>query len=133
MGSRKEYYRQYNAKRYTSPEARAKELQRMRDKYHTLVKFQRLARKMKLVNMLGGKCQRCGYSRCAAALDFHHRDRKEKSRTLSHLLAANVPANFKKAVIEARKCDLLCSNCHRELTYPEHEIRAAGKLIEVNF
>lgn len=32
----------------------------------------RLRLKKKLVEMRGGECQICGYSRCLIALDFHH-------------------------------------------------------------
>jgi hypothetical protein len=27
-----------------------------------------------LVEEAGGRCETCGYSRCIAALEFHHRD-----------------------------------------------------------
>jgi hypothetical protein len=59
----------------------------------------------------GGKCERCGYNKCQAALEFHHIDPAEKDPT-------NLRA-FKKERLfaEVDKCVLLCANCHRE----EHE------------
>ena len=56
------------------------------------------------------KCVRCPYDRSLAALDFHHRDPTQKSfavLTGTHTL--------EERIAEAKKCDLLCANCHREL------------------
>ena len=66
----------------------------------------------------GGRCIRCGYDRCMAALDFHHRDPSTKLFQLSlKLPQASVDSNSStagKIRSEIGKCDLLCSNCHRE-------------------
>ena len=65
---------------------------------------------------------RCGYAKNSAALEFHHREPASKSfhldlRSLSnrtwHVIAA-----------EARKCDLVCSNCHKEIHNPTSAIEA---------
>ena len=39
-----------------------------------------LRRSMKLqaIKMLGGKCSKCGYNKCVDALEFHHKNPKEK-------------------------------------------------------
>jgi len=58
----------------------------------------------------GGKCKVCGYSRCLKALEFHHSNPKEKDFDIS---SRNL--SFKQIATEAKKCTLLCSNCHREL------------------
>lgn len=116
------YYRTYNAKRYASPEARQAELERTKAKYHRLVKPARMARKIKLIQIMGGKCQKCGYAKSAAALDFDHINPSTKKRTLSHLLASQEPEAFEMAIEEAKQCQLLCSNCHREKTYPNCEL-----------
>jgi 5-methylcytosine-specific restriction endonuclease McrA len=113
--------------RYNTPEARAAELARGKEKYWRLTRDERRDRKRELIIRLGGECVRCGYNKSAAGLDFHHRDRKEKVRTVSSLLAANgCLANglnaFQEAIKEAAKCDLLCSNCHREETYPDYDL-----------
>ena len=120
---RKGYYKEYNKNRYTSPEARAEELERSREKYQTIIRGQRMDRKQQLVKEMGGCCQTCGYNKSAAALDFHHREPIDKSRTVSHLLAVQQPWGFEAAKEEAKKCDLICSNCHREKTYPGYELR----------
>lgn len=56
-------------------------------------------------------CVRCGYDRVASALDLHHRDpsRKLYDASALHLVSKN------KLLAEVKKCDVLCSNCHREL------------------
>jgi hypothetical protein len=65
-----------------------------------------------LVDEAGGACQLCGYDRCIAALEFHHRDPAEKSFSLSH---RGVARSLAKARAEAAKCILLCANCHAEV------------------
>ncbi len=68
--------------------------------------------KKELVNLLGGKCKICGYNKSAVALDFHHI--KEKDICMTTLLKNN---SKKKLLKEAKKCVLLCANCHRELHF----------------
>lgn len=65
-----------------------------------------------LVEDAGGRCAVCGYSRCIAALEFHHLVPAEKSFSLSH---RGVARSLEKARAEARKCALLCANCHAEV------------------
>lgn len=68
--------------------------------------------KATLVREAGGRCRLCGYERCQAALEFHHVDRADKSFALSH---EGVTRSLERARIEARKCVLLCANCHAEV------------------
>jgi transposase len=65
-----------------------------------------------LVAEAGGACVICGYSRCINALQFHHRDRKTKAFGLSE---RGIARSLDKARAEARKCVLLCANCHAEV------------------
>lgn len=64
-----------------------------------------------LIEAKGGKCERCGYNRCSAALEFHHRDPSQKRFALS---LPRMTAKWESILLEALKCDLLCANCHRE-------------------
>jgi hypothetical protein len=64
----------------------------------------------------GGKCSKCGYNRCSAALHFHHKRRRQ-----------GMWKTFKKGSVSLRELRahperfvLLCANCHIEL---EEEIR----------
>jgi transposase len=68
--------------------------------------------KRRLVDETGGACLICGYDRCVAALEFHHLDPATKSFALSR---EGVTRAFAEARAEARKCVLLCSNCHAEV------------------
>ncbi len=65
-----------------------------------------------LVAEAGGCCRLCGYSRCPAALEFHHLDPATKEFGLAQ---AGVARSLDRMRDEARKCVLLCSNCHAEV------------------
>jgi len=65
--------------------------------------------KAKLVEEAGGCCQICGYDRCLAAMQFHHRDPSKKSFALS---LRGVCRSIEQLRAEAKKCVLLCANCH---------------------
>ncbi len=73
----------------------------------------RRRRKMKriLVQEAGGACSRCGYSASMRALHFHHVNPAEKRIELN---AKGVALALDTLRAEARKCILLCSNCHAE-------------------
>jgi hypothetical protein len=65
-----------------------------------------------LVDEAGGRCQLCGYDRCVSALQFHHLDPTQKDFALSR---QGVTRSIAEARTEARKCALLCANCHAEV------------------
>ncbi len=72
-------------------------------------------RKIKAVNLLGGKCKLCGYKRNYASLDFHHLDPQDKEFDWSKLRLKKWDLILK----ELSKCILLCRNCHGELHNPQ--------------
>jgi transposase len=65
-----------------------------------------------LVSEAGGSCRLCGYSRSLAALHFHHLDPGGKSFGLGR---EGVTRSLAEMRAEARKCVLLCANCHAEV------------------
>lgn len=67
--------------------------------------------KKKLIELKGGKCQRCGYNKNMTALCFHHRNPSEKAFGISDSSHHTWEELFK----ESQKCDLLCLNCHAEI------------------
>lgn len=78
-----------------------------------LIKYQHDAaveKKRRMVKMLGGKCMRCRYNRCLAAMEFHHLDPSQKEIEPARLIKLSWP----KVVRELKKCCLLCSVCHKE-------------------
>jgi DNA-binding CsgD family transcriptional regulator len=78
---------------------------------------ERVARKRRevkdrLVREAGGRCMLCGYDLCLGALQFHHVDKKTKSFGVA---MKGHTMSFEKLFAEARKCILLCANCHSEV------------------
>ena len=74
----------------------------------------RQRRKQKCINYKGGKCQICGYNKCNAALQFHHKDPNQKEFGLS---SKGRPIAWEKTKKELNKCEILCANCHSEIHY----------------
>jgi transposase len=68
--------------------------------------------KRRLILAAGGRCILCGYDRHPGALHFHHLDPSQKRYTLSR---AGHTRRFAEALEEAKKCVLLCANCHAEV------------------
>ena len=68
-------------------------------------------------------CSTCGEARWWL-LDFHHRDPLEKEYGIAQILKG------KKEVIlkEIAKCDVLCSNCHRDLHYQQQQAAIAQQV-----
>ncbi len=64
------------------------------------------------VEYLGGRCTRCGYERCAEALEIHHLDSSDKDFGISD---KGYTRSWEKIRGELEKCELLCANCHREV------------------
>ena len=68
--------------------------------------------KLDCIDYKGGKCQKCGYKKCQAAIEFHHRIPEQKDFSINNNLnRRNIDDRIKK---ELDKCDILCANCHRE-------------------
>ncbi len=89
---------------------------RRTDKYRLLRNARRKRKgkieKKKLIDKLGGKCVKCGYSKSLAALTFHHIDSKSKKFEINQNSVSDRPK--KEIMKELKKCELLCFNCHME-------------------
>lgn len=72
-----------------------------------------IKRKKDLIALKGGSCTLCGYSKCLAALHFHHVDPKLKSHQLDARHLSNL--SWDSILKEALKCILVCGNCHAEI------------------
>lgn len=86
-----------------------------------------LERKVKLVELSGGKCQKCGYDKCKRALSFHHRNPADKIFPLS--LSFLWSKAWEEIYLEWQKCDMLCLNCHIEL---EDSLIRENKFCSIN-
>lgn len=96
----------------------------------TRTSIKRAEQKRKLLEMLGGKCLECGYNKNAASLDFHHVNSKEKDAVIGYLINFH---KFERAYEEAKKCKILCKNCHTELHNPNLEISCIEGVVEYKF
>lgn len=68
--------------------------------------------KRRCIEYKGGKCIRCNYDKCDAALEFHHTNPSEKDFSVAHARLTKFSIVVTK---ELDKCLLLCANCHREI------------------
>ena len=88
------------------------------------------SKKIKAINLLGGKCQECGEDR-PWLLSFHHKDQNEKEFIIAK------KKSYRWSIIEKEilKCDLLCERCHREIHEKRtlNDRRHKGKIILLNF
>ena len=78
------------------------------------------AKRIKAINILGGKCCKCGNDNIFQ-LEFHHEDRFVKENNINTL------KNMRWSLVEKeiKKCELLCSNCH----YKIHRFGTKRKVI----
>jgi len=68
------------------------------------------------LNYLGGKiCKKCGSKQYAiCSYEFHH-NFGDKEAEISKLIKDNKP--FEEIKKELDKCQVVCSNCHKEIHY----------------
>lgn len=77
-----------------------------------IIGLRAVARKRYVLNLLGGSCLVCGYSKCDRNLVFHHLDPTGKEMDTASRAFLRRP---KKIAYELMKCVLLCANCHGEV------------------
>lgn len=80
-------------------------------KSHTVVTFRRRI-KIALVEANGHKCACCGLVDHPSLYDFHHINPEQKSFGLSNASTTRAKSAYAQ---EAKKCVMLCSNCHRRI------------------
>lgn len=83
---------------------------------YAMQKARGIERKKKLVEMFGGKCKHCGYDKNLSALEFHHIDPTTKDDGIDIRKMSN--RSWEWCLTEAKKCEVLCANCHREVHCP---------------
>ena len=82
-------------------------------------------------------CRKCGYRSNSACLHFDHLDRSTKSpitksgyknNTINLHGSGGMYRLYQRKhpisllIAEIRKCQILCSNCHGEKTYPKRQV-----------
>jgi hypothetical protein len=73
----------------------------------------KLARREHVRQMKSRPCADCGIQYPYYVMDFDHREGEEKVFEMNRVIYVTMGA-LKK---EIEKCDVVCSNCHRERTY----------------
>ena len=76
------------------------------------------AQKLRLVEEFGDKCDDCGGTFPVCCYDFHHTDPSNKKFEI----APRMNAAWETVLTEAKKCVMLCSNCHRIRHYKERDV-----------
>ena len=75
--------------------------------------YRRRAHLRQLINEAKSKpCADCGVSYPFYVMDFDHRD--DKSFAISQAWRTR---SWERVLLEIKKCDVVCANCHRERTY----------------
>ena len=83
------------------------------------------------INKLKNKpCFDCHKRYPSWMMDFDHLDPKEKISSISSLTFQNM-AKLDKIIEEIKKCDLVCSNCHRNRTYKRSHIDLFAEVANV--
>ena len=67
-------------------------------------------RKENLIKVFGSKCCLCGFDKYPSALEFHHVHPEDKEFGLT---GSGLMKKMETQLAEAKKCILLCANCHR--------------------
>jgi len=73
----------------------------------------RINKLLETLNLKNLACSFCGYSKCKSALEFHHKNLKDKDFGIGEAISRRMSAE--EIIREMEKCVVLCSNCHREL------------------
>jgi hypothetical protein len=78
-------------------------------------------KKKKLIHIMGNQCWKCGDKNLPICVwQWHHLDPNLKVKALSQMLVKS----WENLLDEAKKCVLVCSNCHKILHYGEERLDA---------
>ena len=78
---------------------------KLSDRLHSIKRLEKRRKHIReLRESMGGKCSNCGYNQNIDILQFHHLGGKDKDVSLIQ--------SYQKRIDEAKKCVLLCPNCH---------------------
>ena len=113
----------------------------MRGLTYAAIREKALAKGRKKMREQVGLLRRLGDVPCADCrqrfapylLDFDHRDPRTKSFEITRVAGR---ISLEKLLEEVAKCDIVCSNCHRERTYRQQlALKSAGvaQLVEHEF
>jgi len=78
------------------------------------VRFRKRQQAFVAKEKISSGCKKCGYDKHPSALDYHHKNDKEKFADVSTMVTQGYSTERIQKEIE--KCIVLCSNCHKEIT-----------------
>ena len=116
MFDRKEYNKKYKKEH---PDKTKDGDKKYRKKYKTEINEKKRSERakniilwMNIIRERGmDRCSCCGYDKCFAAIDFHHRQPTTKKRIISWIIQRPVTVD---SLVELDKTVSLCKNCHTE-------------------
>lgn len=111
-GEKREYHRRYMRERYS---------QNPQEQIRLTAQTQHRMRLRIEAYKVACGCIYCG-EKHPACLDFHHRDPTKKEITVSS--AVKKGWSWDRTIQEIRKCDVVCSNCHRKIHW--HQINSVA-------
>jgi hypothetical protein len=114
-GRDKKFINGHNGRKYDDPKQYKREWNHRNRAYNQRNKKKYgYQKKQKLIILKGSKCSKCSLmynGKNASLFDLHHRDPEQKSFALN--MGTLIDKAWQKILVEAEKCDLICSNCHR--------------------
>jgi len=112
--------REYEARNRETITARSKEYnERMgMDKYYRAYR-KKIRQDFLSIYKKGKSCASCGYNKYPEILQFHHKNKKDKSFNIANKV--RTASALKKVKVEIDKCILLCPNCHNWLHFNENK------------
>lgn len=91
--------------------------ERNKEFYRQLRRYRRQRLKDHVRKFKDKPCADCGQSYPYYVMDFDHRPGTVKLFEIADYLATRVVSTYDKLDAEIRKCDVVCSNCHRVRTH----------------
>lgn len=119
-GRSRKFVSGHNGRKYSDPKQYKREWNyRNRERRRKTKAAWIRERKAELILLHGGKCSACGlkFDGCSAVFDFHHKRPRYKKFNINN--ASLNKYSFAKMKQEAKKCLLLCANCHRRLHWDD--------------
>lgn len=114
FGRDKKFINGHNGRKYDNPTQYKREWNHRNrmSRLESKIKRGRIL-KSRVVDICGGKCINCNLSynqTNACVFQLHHRNPKNKLFIINTRTLVNY--SWKKILLELKKCDLLCANCH---------------------
>lgn len=113
-GRPRKFINGHNGRKYENPTQFKREWNhRNRPARQEYKKIYGRRKKAKLLMECGGQCSACGLKyngRNAAVFDFHHR---ETNKVFNLGINTIITYSWERILQEAKRCDIICANCHR--------------------